>query len=500
MPPLDALLRELNIKTLSPVPAGLDIERVVDNSREAGADALFVAIPGVKADGHAFLADAASRGAKMALVTDAKAVAPSGMKLVRIEQPRRAIALLAERLAGDPSRAMTVIGVTGTNGKTTTTYLLESIFRAAGLRAGVLGTITYRWDSDTGQISEVADNTTPSPVVISNTLAKMRAAGVRGVAMEVSSHALDQQRADGIHFASAGFTNLTQDHLDYHKSMEAYQKSKERLFAELIEEGGTVVLNADDAAGRHYAGVARAKNILRYSLVQPKAEIFVRKVQLRPPGMIMDVLAMGKPLRLETPMPGFYNAQNCLLAAGLALSVGIEPAAIQQGIKTMTGAPGRFEFVNAGQPFPVIVDYAHTPDALLQVLLQARGFAHRRLIAVFGCGGDRDPGKRPLMGRAAARLADEIIITNDNPRTEEPAKIAAAIVEGINQAPMADTIKWEIELDRRAAIRKAIARAETKDAIVIAGKGHEDYQIFGREKTHFDDREEARAAVGLRAS
>jgi UDP-N-acetylmuramoyl-L-alanyl-D-glutamate--2,6-diaminopimelate ligase len=492
---LATLLRDLKIAFTGSIPPQLAIEKVTDDSREAGPGVLFVAIPGVHADGHAFLPDAARRGCTVALVSN-NCAAPAGMQLIRIAEPRRALPILAEYLAGQPSRAMAVFGITGTNGKTTTTYLLESIFRAAGWPAGVLGTIDYRWDSPTGPVSIVANNTTPSPVVISNTLARMRADGVRGVAMEVSSHALDQFRADGIRFTAAGFTNLTQDHLDYHTTMDAYQSAKQRLFTELLGATGVAVLNNDDLIGRQFASACKAQHVVRYSLMQSRADIFVRRILHRPPCMLMDIMAFGKPLRVETPMPGLYNAQNCLLAIGMTLGIGLPVEAIQAGVLNMTGAPGRFEFVHAGQPFPIIIDYAHTPDALLQLLLQARGFAHRKLITIFGCGGDRDPGKRPLMGEAAARLSDEIIVTNDNPRTENPDLIAAAIMEGVQRAPLAYTVKCELELDRRAAIRRAIGRADPKDAVVIAGKGHENYQIFGVTKTHFDDREEAAAAVG----
>jgi len=492
---LDALLNQCHIPVLLGDTPDWPIRAVTDNSKACNAETLFVAIRGQKADGHDFLAEAAERGARVALVSQSDAPAPPGLRLLTVANTRRALALAAQCLAGDPTREMLVLAVTGTNGKTTVTYLLEAIFRAAGLKPGVIGTISYRWDGH----DEPAPQTTPSPLELADRLARMKADGVGAVAIEVSSHAIDQCRADGIHFRAAALTNLTQDHLDYHATMDAYGRAKERLFSEMLADcpGAVAVLNLDDAAGRRFVQTNRAARTMGYSLYHPEAELLVQSIFFHAGGMRLDAAYQGRPLAIESPMHGLFNAVNCLTAAGLALAAELPLEAIQAGCAAMPGAPGRFEFIQAGQSFPVIVDYAHTPDSLTQALLYARGFARRHLIAVIGCGGDRDPGKRPLMGRAAARLADEVIVTNDNPRTEEPTAIAEAIVEGIKQGAGAG-LQWHVQLDRREAIRQAIARATADDAVIIAGKGHEDYQILGTTKHHFDDREEARAAAARR--
>lgn len=493
---LGTLLHETNLTAegLAGEAQGLAITAVTDRAQDCNPETLFVAIAGVKADGHAFLGQAAERGARAALVSRRDVTAPRGMSLVYVPNTRHALAVIAQHLAGNPSRAMQVVGVTGTKGKTTVSYLLESIFEKAGLVSGVLGTVNYRWG---GRVAvEVAPQTTPSPMDLARYLAQMKAEGVRAVAMEVSSHAIDQCRTDGIQFQAAALTNLTRDHLDYHQTIEQYVQAKERLFTEVLpaNPSGVAVLNLDDPCGRRFLTAGKASRALGFSLFRDEAELRVDMIRFLTAGLKIHAVWQERPLVLTSPMHGFFNVQNCLTATGLALAIGIPVEAIQAGLAATHGAPGRFEPVLAGQSFPIIVDYAHTPDSLLQVLLTARGLAQRRLIVVFGAGGDRDPGKRPLMGQAAARLADEVIITNDNPRTEAPGPIAEAIAEGVRQcAP--SSLRWQIDLDRHAAIRRAIAQARPGDAVVIAGKGHENYQILGTEKIHFDDREEARAAV-----
>ncbi|MEN6627280.1 MAG: UDP-N-acetylmuramoyl-L-alanyl-D-glutamate--2,6-diaminopimelate ligase [Candidatus Sumerlaeia bacterium] len=490
--PLKALLAEANLRAGSPVPPDLQITSVTEDSRRCGPGVLFVAIEGNAADGNQFLADAAGRGAAAALVGHRDGV-PTPLPCIQVDNPRRALALCAHRLAGDPSRKMTVVGITGTNGKTTVAYMMESIFKAAGMEPGVLTTVNMRWK---GKI-EVANQTTPSPTVIADRMARMQADGVRAVAMEVSSHALDQHRCDGIRFAAGALTNFTQDHLDYHKDMPTYKKAKERFFTEVLAANpeAVAVLNIDDAAGREFRNSSLSRRKIGYSLSHGTTDLSVRSLRCHTRGgMKITASWEGREIEIDTPLTGLFNAINCLTATALSLAVGIDIDAIREGLARMTGAPGRFERVDAGQPFPIIVDYAHTPDSLEQLLLNARGLARRRLIAVFGCGGDRDPLKRPLMGQAAARLAHQIIITNDNPRTEPPESIAKAIADGVKQSIGPDQ-KWEILLDRRAAIRRAVAMAQKGDVVVLAGKGHEDYQIVGKEKHHFDDREEAKAAV-----
>lgn len=489
---LTALLDSMGIEAVSGHPAGLEISALTDDSRQCGAGVLFVAIAGTQADGHDFLAQAAQAGAAAALVERVPSGAPSGLALIQVPNTRRALALASQKMAGDPSRRMKLFGVTGTNGKTTVAYLMESIFQAAGLKPGMLGTIEYRWNGGV----EVASHTTPSPTHLAATMKRMADDGVEAAVMEVSSHALDQHRVDGLHFCAGGFTNLTQDHLDYHKTMQEYGEAKKRFFTEVLaESSGAAVLNLDDPWGWIYARDSRAARTLGFSYHDPESDIQLSSVAFCNRGFRMRVDIGGEERAFDSPMHGMFNVQNCLTALSLAWAGGIGLDAIAKGLAAMKGAPGRFEFIDCGQPFSVIVDYAHTPDALLQVLLNARGHARRRLIAVLGCGGDRDKGKRALMGRAAARLAQIAIVTNDNPRTEDPETIADAIEAGI--ADVSDSaVIVERQLDRRKAIRRAIRLAKPGDAIVIAGKGHEDYQILGTKKTHFDDREEVRVALG----
>lgn len=494
---LALLLKELLIPALGmDMPAGcppdLEIGHVTEDSRRCTPETLFVAAKGTRVDGHEFLPNAAGLGCQVALVGRDDVAAPEGMVLIPVEKPRQALALIAQALAGDPSRQMKVLAVTGTNGKTTVTYILESIFRAAGLKPGVIGTINYRWEGH----CEPAPQTTPSAEQLANTLAAMKNDGVQAVAMEISSHAIDQHRIDGIHLQSAALTNLTQDHLDYHKTMALYEKAKFRLFSEVMQTNpeAIAVLNVDDASGQRFAANLPADHTLRYSMNKADALLHITNILFSRRGMKLDVALQGKSIQIELPLHGMYNAMNALTAIGLAVSAGIPMDAVAEGLRTMKGVPGRFEFVEAGQPFPIIVDYAHTPDSLTQTMIQAQGFASRKLIVVFGCGGDRDTGKRALMGQAAAQLADEIIVTNDNPRTEDPEAISEAILEGIRR-PEHTQAKYCVILDRGDAIRHALGLATKNDAVLIAGKGHEDYQIHGDKRIHFDDREVARAAL-----
>lgn len=491
MQQLAALLDKAQVVVQGHVP-DVTIKAVTDDSRQCGAGVLFVAIRGVKVDGHEFLANVADKGSTIALVEGDDVRAPAGVTLIKVHNSRRALAQLSQAIVGSPSEAMQVYGVTGTNGKTTVTYLLESILKAAGKKVGVLTTVEYRW----GEHHEVASHTTPSPTMLADLFSRMHADGIDTVVMEVSSHALDQYRVDGIHFAVAGFTNLTQDHLDYHQTMDVYRSAKERFFTELAQAspGCAAVLNGDDPTGEIFMQSSQASRKFDYGFASEKAAVRLLRLLNDSRGMVLDILAEGKPIKVRTPMRGFFNAQNILTAVAMAYGGGVDESAITEGLSEMRGAPGRFEFVDAGQPFPVIVDYAHTPDALLQVLLNARGYARRRLIVVFGCGGDRDTGKRRPMGVAAAQLGDYLFITNDNPRSEAPAQIAEAIVEGVESVERTG-LQYEVVLDRREAIKRAVAQATPVDAIVIAGKGHEDYQILGDKRTHFDDREQAREAL-----
>jgi UDP-N-acetylmuramyl-tripeptide synthetase len=486
-------LRSRGIAVEGRAPDGLQVDGVTEVSTRCGEGSMFVAIRGARADGHAYLADAASRGARVALVCDPAAVAPEGMTLLRVEDTRRAAGPLAQFIAGDPSRAMDVIGVTGTNGKTTTTFLLEAIFKAAGRRAGLLGTVVQRW----GERTVTPDETTPSAPALADRMREMAADGVDALAMEVSSHAIDQHRIDGIRFRAVGLTNVTQDHLDYHRTMEAYAEVKASLFKRMHEEnpGAIGAVNLDDPTGARIARMLRPEHRLAYSVSDESADLLAESILFHDDGFQLRINFRGDRFRLDSPMHCYFNAINCMTATALALAAGIEIEPIRAAVAGFRGAPGRFELVEGLPGVRIVVDYAHTPDALTQVLLNARRFARGRLIAVFGCGGDRDRAKRPLMGRAAARLAHRSIVTNDNPRTEDPREIARQIVEGMPPELANDPSAVRVILDRRAAIRSAVEGAAPGDAIVIAGKGHEDYQIVGREKRHFDDREVAREAI-----
>ncbi len=459
--------------------ATVPVRAVREDSRAIQAGDVFVAVRGIRADGHAFAAAAIERGAS-AIVVEREL----DVKVPQVVVPNGAAALgaMIARSLGDPAKAMTLVGVTGTNGKTTTTYLVEAILRAAGHEPGVIGTVSYRWGGKTYD----APYTTPTPQVLHETFAKMKAAGVTHVVMEVSSAALAMERLAGTRFAVAAFSNLTQDHLDVHGTMAAYAAAKRRLFAEYLD--GTAVVNIDDPAGE---SMATAKT-LRVSITKPADISVVAQTSTVRGITAMFATPRGEIEVVAKPLIGHYNVANLALAVGIAEALRIELAAIAKGIGELAGVPGRVERVPNDADLDIFVDYAHTPDALVNVLAALRPLTRRRLICVFGCGGDRDPTKRPKMGAAVAEHADLAIVTSDNPRTEDPRAIIDAILPAVPRP-------FFVDVDRRTAIRAAIDAATPGDVIVIAGKGHEDYQILGTTKIHFDDREEAKLATTLRA-
>jgi UDP-N-acetylmuramoyl-L-alanyl-D-glutamate--2,6-diaminopimelate ligase len=477
--------------------ADVDVRRVVSDSRRVAAGDAFVALPGHVTDGRRHVADAIARGA-VVVVSDADLEAPGAVR-VRCADPRRLLARMAVRLAGDPSGALTLVGVTGTNGKTTTTYLLESIWRAAGARTGVIGTIAYR----VGDRERPAPFTTPEAPELQGLLADMRHAGVTHVAMEVSSHALAMHRADGLRFNAAAFTNLTRDHLDFHGDLESYYAAKARLFLDLLpasgKPGAAAVVNVDDAAGARLAREASGR-VVRVGR-DPGVDVRLAEVESTLEGTRGVLLLGDHRLPFTSPLVGAPHAENIALAAATAWALGVDPGHIAAGVAAAEPPPGRVERI-AGPGFTVVVDYAHSPDALERLLVALRPLTSGALITVFGCGGDRDRGKRPLMGEAAARVSDVVVITSDNPRTEDPARILGDIEPGVRGAgllPLAGPTEggrgYLVEADRRAAIALAIRRARPGDLVIVAGKGHEDYQIVGREKHHLDDREEVRRAL-----
>jgi UDP-N-acetylmuramyl-tripeptide synthetase len=469
----------------------VEIAEVRDDSRALATGDLFVATRGQTVDGHAYVAGAAARGAVAVVVEDD---APFAGTRVRVRSSAVALAQLAANRYGRPADAMTLIAITGTNGKTTTTFLAEALARAAGGLPGVLTTVTYRF----GAVARPAPFTTPTPLVLHETLAEMRAAGVTHVAMEASSHALALHRLDGVRFAVAAFTNLTQDHLDFHGTMERYRDAKAQLFREHLGPNGVGVINLDGEGGDWMLQEVRGR-ALSVSATR-EADVRVVRAQQTVAGIAADFKTPIGDFSLRSPLIGAFNLENLAVAVGIGVALGMSTDAIARGLGSVAGVPGRLERVDpAGdRDFGVFVDYAHTPDALERVMAALRPITRGRLIVVFGCGGDRDRTKRPIMGRLVARDADLPIVTSDNPRTEDPAAIVAQIVAGVRESlPAGDFV---VEIDRRAAIAGAIAAARPGDVVLIAGKGHEDYQIIGKTKQHFDDRQEAKQALAKLAN
>ena len=421
------------------------VRRVVSDSREAGPGDVFVAMKGMRSDGHAFVPAVVEQGAA-AVVVEREL---EGLRVPQVVVPSGAVALgqLAGKILGDPAKQLTIIGITGTNGKTTTTYLVESILRAAGHEVGVIGTVTYRW----GTTSFDAPYTTPTPQVLHDTFARMRADGVTHVVMEVSSIAIAADRIAGIDYAVAAFSNLTQDHLDFHGSMAAYRDAKRKLFsAHLDRERGTAVVNVDDPEGAGMAAGAPGR-VLRVSSKGVAAEIRVVDQTSTVRGIRARIATPRGELAIESqPLIGSYNVDNIALATGIAEALGISHEHIAAGIAALPGVPGRVQRVPNKADLDILVDYAHTPDALRNVLSAVRPLTKRRLICVFGCGGDRDPTKRPKMGAAVAELADLAVVTSDNPRTEDPRAIIDQILPGVPRP-------FLVEVHRDLAIRAAIA-------------------------------------------
>jgi len=463
------------------------------DSRRVQPGAVFVAIRGARSDGSAFAAEAEARGAVLVVAASAP---PDGFGTpwVEVEDARRALAELAAGFERDPSRALAVVGVTGTNGKTTTTYLLHAIFEAAGWPCGLIGSVGYR----TGAREEPAERTTPEAPDIQSLLREMCEHGRRACVMEVSSHALAMHRVDQIRFSSAVFSNLSRDHLDYHADMDHYFRAKRRLF-EMLPPGAPAVVNVDDPYGRELA--ATADRVLTYAVERP-ADVTPLRVESTLRGSSLELRTPSGPLRLETVLPGRLNVYNVLAAVTAAVALEVPSEAIARGVSGLAGVPGRFEPVSAADDdIHVIVDYAHTDDALRAVLGAARALGRRRVICVFGCGGDRDRSKRPLMGAVAARLSDLVVVTSDNPRSEDPDAIIEDIERGIVTSVPAGAPPAHLAIaDRRAAITHAIDAARPGDIVVVAGKGHETDQLVGDTRRPFDDRAEAARALTRRRS
>jgi UDP-N-acetylmuramoyl-L-alanyl-D-glutamate--2,6-diaminopimelate ligase len=467
------------------VDRNTEVTSLAYDSRRAGEGCVFFAIDGEKTDGHLFVDDAVRRGAA-AIVSEREA--PSGLaeRWVRVRKIRRALSEAARRFYDDPDLKLQLIGITGTNGKTTTAYLLNSIFEAAGNRTGLFGTIEYRL----GTHIVSASNTTPESLDLATYFRELVAGGAKTAVLEVSSHALAQERVWGIHFSAAVFTNLTRDHLDYHHDLEQYFAAKRRLFEGLgIPPPELAVINVDDDWARRLLAIPNPRRVT-YGM-HAKADVGVQRYSQDLAGLTATFTTPVGELEIQSGLLGRANLMNLLAATATAVGVGIPAESIQAGIRTLESVPGRFEKVDEGQPYLVVVDYAHTDDALRNVLETARELTRNRLVVVFGCGGERDRTKRPLMGEVAGRLSDLAILTSDNPRSEDPILIMNDVLVGLQRTSK----PYIAEVDREKAIRKALSEAREGDIVVLAGKGHETYQVLKDQTVPFDDREVARGVL-----
>src|SRR5262245_16233718 len=492
------------------------------DSRKLNPGEVFFAVAGEKSDAHGFIADTVKRGAG-AFVYSRRAEWPRSVVSVRVQNVRRGMGLWAAHFYRRPSQNIKLVGVTGTNGKTTLTYLLESMLKAGALAPGVFGTINYRY----GNVSKPSLHTTPESLDLQKMLAEMVAAGVKSVAMEVSSHALAQERVRGLEFDVGVFTNLSRDHLDYHRDMDEYFAAKSKLFTDYLKVSPkskkTAVIYGEDPRSPTLSALARQHGLDVWTYGEGEAwDVHPKAVEKDVAGLRGKIQAPGQSVDFDSALIGSANLQNILGAAAAGLALGLDGESVARGINQLKIVPGRVEKVENPCAVTILVDYAHTPDALEKVLTAVRPLTHGRVITVFGCGGDRDRGKRPVMGEIAARLSDLVVITSDNPRTEQPLAILDEIEAGVartgikrfhaadfglqisgseNQAARSEMERgYCMEVDRRAAIRTALRWARPGDLVLIAGKGHEDYQILGTAKIHFDDREVAREEVLARAT
>ena len=454
-----------------------EIAAVAYDSRKVTAGALFVAVSGFASDGNRFIPMAMEKGA-VAVVT---AKRPEGdVPYILVESDRLALALIGCNFYGQPAKAMTLIGVTGTNGKTSVTWLLKQVLeQVTGAKAGLIGTMENR----IGDRVLPTDRTTPESFELQGLFASMRDAGCRYAIMEVSSHAIALHRVGGVHFDVAAFTNLTEDHLDFHKTMEHYCDTKAELFARCDK----AVLNADDAWFGRIGRLASCPVVT--TSVKGAGNLYAKDVQLLSDGIRFTAVSQGEETAIALPIPGRFTVYNVLTVLGIVKALGIDLQAAAEALKTVQGVKGRVEVVPTDKPYTVLIDYAHTPDGLENVIRSVRDFCKGRIITVFGCGGDRDPIKRPIMGRIGVELSDVAIITSDNPRTEDPNGIIADILAGVT----AEMGEYATVPDRRQAIRYAMDMAQKDDIIILAGKGHENYQEIHGVKHHLDEREEVAA-------
>jgi len=467
------------------------VTSVTDDSRAVASGSLFVAVKGERVDGHRFVAQAAQAGA--AAIVAQESVEAGSLPFVKVADSRKALGFIGSRFYGDPSARLSMIGVTGTNGKTTTTYLCKALLEGIGRHVGLIGTVAYQIGAETIP----ASHTTPGALELQGLLMKMTQAGLNSVVMEVSSHALAMDRTAGCEYDAAVFTNLTQDHLDYHRTMEEYFQAKLRLFTGLgkgKKTGQRAIINMDDPRGAEIRAACRVP-VWGYA-VKSQADLKAERVHLSMNGSAFSAATPAGTFAVESRLVGEHNVYNLLGAIGVALHAGATCDQVREAVAKVINVPGRFERVSAGQDFTVVVDYAHTEDALVRLLTAAQALKSHRIITLFGCGGDRDRGKRPKMGRAAVEYSDVVVLTSDNPRTEDPMAILREVEVGVREALQSRShVEYHLVPDRREAIGMAVRLARTGDIVLIAGKGHEDYQIVGTKKVYFDDREAAREAI-----
>jgi UDP-N-acetylmuramoyl-L-alanyl-D-glutamate--2,6-diaminopimelate ligase len=495
------------LKSIEPLKicgdTGIEILGLCYDSRQQQTGGLFFALKGSAADGHCFIEKAVRNGAAAVIVED-DSVVPSGIPFAKVADARLAMSQVAAFFYGNPTNTVPLIGITGTNGKTTTSYIIEAMLEEAGIPAALLGTISYRFRDK----AFPAPHTTPESVDLQQRLREMCDLGAKGVVMEVSSHALEQRRVDGCRFDVGVFTNLTRDHLDYHGDMESYLTSKKRLFSELLRPDNVkprrcAVVNYDDPYGCQMAAQA-ACPVLTYGM-NASGQVTAQDVHFSVAGITGFLLTPGGKVQFSSRMPGRFNLYNILAAAAAGIALDLPLEAICRGIERHKKVPGRLEVVENDRGVALFVDYAHTADALDNVLRTLAELSTGRIITVFGCGGDRDRGKRPMMGDVAGRLSDLSIVTSDNPRTEDPDNIMMEIRNGIMPSGIREYCVEELAggltekgfvliKSRHEAIRLAVRLARPGDIILLAGKGHEEYQIIGEERFYFDDREEAATA------
>ena len=484
------------VKVISPIrvegPQTAEVCHITADSRTVQEGSLFICLVGATVDGHSFVEKAVQDGA-VAIVVSKPVTVPDHVAVIYVEDTRQALQAAVPFFYDYPASKMRMIGVTGTNGKTTTTHIIAHLLRSQGYTVGVIGTVHILIDDQSYPIH----NTTPDVADLQQILQQMVDAGVTHCIMEVSSHALALGRTAGVEYDTAVFTNLTQDHLDFHKTFDNYLAAKAKLFKQVsasyqVKEGKGAVINVDDAYGQAIVDVTTSP-MITYS-TEGKGSMNASDLTVTAKSSQFTLNYDGKSYPISTKIAGMFNVYNTLAAVGATLYEGLSMEEIVKGLATFTAVPGRFELIEEGQDFAVVVDYAHTPDGLENILQTAKKIVENRILVVFGCGGDRDATKRPIMGRIAAQLGDRVFVTSDNPRTEDPVQIVKDVEVGVREG-LHDDVTYEVIVDRREAIHKAIAEATTGDVVIIAGKGHEDYQILKDETIHFDDREVAREAL-----